>query len=93
MKHFEEILDDMGAFGHWQRVLFILISLADIHGAFVMLSPHYLNDTPSWTCTKAGSKDNATLSNQTEQCKYGSEQCTEFAFHGDFTSIISEVSF
>ena len=47
----EDIIEDLGSFGHWQRVIFLLISYGDIFGAFGMLVPVFTNATPSWWCT------------------------------------------
>ncbi len=34
---FDDIIDGLGAFGHWQRVIFVLISIFDVYSAFAML--------------------------------------------------------
>ena len=94
-KSFEDILDDIGAFGHWQRVIFVLISLADIQGAFAILSPVFVHAVPEWRClewedglTEPGRED------WNKECfRNGSDvKCVAYEFYDDFTSVVSEVS-
>ena len=47
---FEDIIEDLGSFGYWQRVIFFLICLMDIFGAFAMFSPVFTGATPRWRC-------------------------------------------
>ena len=96
---FDDIIEQLGSFGYWQRVIFVIISLADLFGAFSMLVMVFTGATPKWTCNTFES-DSRTISveslpNTTDlmQCKLNdSFVCTNFTFHDDFTSIVSEVS-
>ena len=94
-KSFEDILDDIGAFGHWQRVIFVLISLADIQGAFAILSPVFVHAEPEWRCLEW--EDGLTEPDRDDWDKMcvrnGSDvKCVAYDFYGDFTSVVSEVS-
>ena len=95
---FEDIIDDLGAFGHWQRVIFVLICVADIFGAFSVLVPVFSGATPKWQCNTYEYEDSIVdarnLPNTTDlmQCTYNETlRCTNFTFKDDFTSIVSEV--
>jgi OCT family organic cation transporter-like MFS transporter 4/5 len=95
---FEEVIDQLGSFGYWQRVVFFIISVADIFGAFSMLVMMFTGATPKWTCN-AYVSNNVTITaehlpNTTDlmTCSVNdSFACTNFTFHDDFTSIVSEV--
>lgn len=41
---FDDIIDDLGAFGHWQRVIFVLISIFDVYAAFAVLLPVFTGE-------------------------------------------------
>ena len=97
---FEDIIDSLGAFGHWQRVIFVLISLADFYGAFAMLLPVFTGATPRWLCqTYQDDYDKDVYVNGSE---FGSEEachqyhtnwtCVQREYVDDFTSIVSEVN-
>ncbi|KAK2152867.1 hypothetical protein LSH36_316g08008 [Paralvinella palmiformis] len=94
---FEEVIDQLGSFGYWQRVVFFIISVADIFGAFSMLVMVFTGATPKWTCN-AYVSNNVTITaehlpNTTDlmTCSVNdSFACTNFTFHDDFTSIVSE---
>ena len=96
---FDSILEKYGGFGGVQRRIFILISLADITGAFALILPIFVGATPKWYCTRFdgfnGSDVNATYAigdNSTlKQCWQGVDRCLNVEFKDDFTSIVSEV--
>ena len=96
---FDEVLTQLGSFGYWQRVIFIVISMADVYGALAMLVMMLTSATPKWTCNTY-TYNNITISvdalpNTTDlmQCSYNQTfVCTNFTFHDEFTSIVSEVS-
>ena len=92
------MIEQLGSFGYWQRVIFVIISVADIFGAFAMLVMVFTGATPKWTCNAYTSGnvsiDADSLPNTTDlmQCKLNdSFVCRNFTFHDDFTSIVSEV--
>ena len=98
--HFEEVIDLLGTFGHWQRVVFFMLCLPDLLGAFAMMVPVFVGATPKWNCLKYsdgnGSFLNGTDVNQTGddiKCSVDDRwKCEEFTFHDDFTSIVSSVN-
>ena len=47
---YEGIIEDIGGFGHWQRVIFTLISLPDIPIALALLLPVFVGSVPNWGC-------------------------------------------
>ena len=47
---FDDIIDDLGAFGHWQRVIFVLISIFDVYAAFAVLLPVFTGKIPKAMC-------------------------------------------
>ncbi len=81
-------MDEIGAFGHWQRVIFILISLADVHGALAMLIPVFIGATPEWSCNQLRDGRNGTWA---ETCDVNDTKCSDVEFHDSFSSIVSEV--
>lgn len=101
-RELEDLIDSLGSFGHWQRVIFVLISLADIYGAFAMMLPVFSGATPKWRCNTFldddGNLRNASdLSNDTAfQCSLNLNNfnytCASFSFDDEFTSIVSQVS-
>ena len=90
---FDDILDQVGAFGHWQRVIFVLISAMDIMGALAIIIPVYTGATPKWKCAdiEYSSMLNVSENVSLAQCAYNSTHCTTWIFFDDFTSIVSEV--
>ena len=49
---YEGIIEDIGGFGYWQRVIFGLISLPDIPIALALLLPVFVGSVPNWTCNR-----------------------------------------
>ena len=49
-KDFEGVLEGLGSFGRWQRLIFALIGSAEIWGAFAMLLPILAGAEPNWWC-------------------------------------------
>ncbi|ELU17167.1 hypothetical protein CAPTEDRAFT_222145 [Capitella teleta] len=99
-KEFEDLIDSLGSFGHWQRVIFVLISAADVFGAFAMMLPVFTGATPNWSCRqfRHGNiyMNGSEVNNDTSEiCEYKTTtdtnfHCSEFAFDGDFTSVVTE---
>lgn len=83
---FDDAILELGAFGPWQRVIFLLVSLPDVFTAFAILLPVLISATPSWHCAGANT---STLNASTSACDVAG--CVP-EFNGDFTSIVSEVS-
>ena len=99
-RDFEDIVDSLGSFGHWQRVIFVLISLADIFGAFAMLLPVFTGATPGWRCDTYQEQGGGGILNSSEltndswnTCSLsdGKYTCTEREYVDDITTIVSQV--
>ena len=103
---FEDIIEDLGSFGHWQRVIFFLICIMDIFGAFAMLSPVFTGATPRWRCANYSSPIGGVITGNVsdadknftddvpalDQCTNpDGAKCELFVYEDDFTSIVSEV--
>ena len=90
---FDGILDQLGGFGHWQRVIFVLISAMDIMGALTIIIPVYTGATPKWKCDSLEKSSMLNVSENVSltECVYNNTQCTSRTFYDDFTSIVSEV--
>ena len=98
---FEDVVERLGSFGPYQCLVFFLISLADIFGAFAMLVPVFSGATPDWSCNSSESGiervNSSTYLNITgnthDKCytRNSSGVCADMTFTGDFTSIVSQV--
>ncbi len=90
---FDDLLDSIGEFGPWQRVIFVLISMADVIGAMAMLLPVFTGDTPRWSCMQHEAANSSQQMNGTwpKTCRFNMSQCSDIEFHDEFTSIVSEV--
>ena len=58
---YENIIEDIGGFGHWQRLIFMVISVPDIPVALALLLPVFSGSIPNWGCLSEVS--NQTVSN------------------------------
>ena len=99
-RDFEDIVDSLGSFGHWQRVIFVLISLADVFGAFAMMLPVFTGATPRWRCAEYKTVADGSFRNGSDFGDYtwkscdlegNNLTCVSRQYHDDFTSIVSQV--
>ena len=95
-EEFEDIIESLGSFGHWQRVIFVVICLVDIFGSFSVVIPIFIGGIPNFY---AFDSINDTLTgeptyNETTKnvCPSENNSYTVRIFHDEFTSIVSEVS-
>jgi len=97
-KKFEDLIDDIGGFGCWQRVIYFIIYVAEIFGAFGMLAPVIIGAVPKWRCTawfnSTGETvyNNRTNVNESDyfQCHKDGMTCAKYTYEDEFTSIVSE---
>lgn len=101
MAQFDEILDDLGSFGHFQLRLFLAVSLFETPAAWAMFLPVFVAAKPTWRCP-VRSLDlsygihllNTTINtalNYTENtCTESNSVCMGIEYTSDFTSIVSE---
>jgi hypothetical protein len=98
----EEIIEELGAFGYWQRVIFFTLCLPDIFGALSLMLPVFTGSAPNWRC-KQDDVTNSSLinykANSTAVAKaigfYGNKSCDcpVREYDTTFSSIVSEVGF
>lgn len=50
MNHFDEVIDSLGAFGLYQRKVFVFVSIFEFMPAWAMLLPVFIGRTPDWWC-------------------------------------------
>lgn len=50
MGDFDEMIDSIGAFGPYQRQVFILVSVFETPAAWAMLLPIFSGASPNWWC-------------------------------------------
>jgi len=93
-EEFEDIIESLGSFGHWQRVIFVVICLVDIFGSFSVVIPIFIGGIPNFY---AFDSINDTLTgeptyNETTKnvCPSENNSYTVRIFHDEFTSIVSE---
>lgn len=88
------MIDELGGFGCWQRVVYFIIYTAEIFGAFGMLVPVLIGATPRWRCVAWSNSTgdvNATNSSDYFQCYKDDLTCSSYSYEDDFTSIVSQV--
>ena len=102
MAQFDEVLDELGSFGHFQLRLFLVVSLFETPAAWAMFLPVFAAAKPTWRCP-VQSPDlsngidwlNTTIStalNYTENtCTESNTVCAGIEYTSEFTSIVSEV--
>ena len=96
---FDGYIDKIGAFGPLQRIYFVLISLADLFGAFGMMITVFIGSTPRWHCDRFdgnmtsfhGMNATSTLNDSLFKCEDNGRKCVDFHFIDEFTSVVSEV--
>lgn len=103
---FEEIIEQIGAFGPYQVRVFILVSMFETPLAWAMLLPALTSAKPPWIChddndlyvNSTDSIYNEELNatnfslNFTSTCAANGKACQNIQFSSEFTSIVSEVS-
>jgi len=95
INQFDKILESIGSFGPRQRLIFILIQIAEVFGAFHMLLPVYVGAQPKWWDMSDNTTGvaNLTVNDASFQNCSRENQLSgsgELVFHDDFTSIVSE---
>ena len=60
---YENIIEDIGGFGYFQRLIFICLNAPDIPTALALLLPVFTGSVPNWECVSEIS--NQTVSNVT----------------------------
>ena len=95
-EEFEDIIESLGSFGHWQRVIFFVICLTDIFGSISVVIPVFIGAIPNFYAFESHNDTvigdltyNETAKNV---CPSENNSYTVRKFHDDFTSIVSEVS-
>jgi len=83
---FEAVIDSLGAFGPYQRQIFILVSAFETPAAWAMLLPLFSGAQPNWYCA-----DNVTPSNHSDKECGDDGHCLNIVFNDTFTSIVSQV--
>lgn len=105
MSEYENILQEIGAFGPYQVRVFILVSMFETPLAWVMLLPLLVHGTPDWTCgvnmanfsevltNFTANKTHLQLENQTiDGCSADGVVCENATFSKEYTSIVTEVN-
>ncbi len=100
MHEFEEIIEEVGAFGPYQIRVFILVSAFETPAAWAMLLPVFAAATPTWKCPVSYIIDNGTVGNISMDANFTEAMCNADGFMCEgakltsgFTSIKSEVFF
>ena len=101
---FDELMDKIGGFGPLQRIYFVVISLADMFGAFGIMITVFIGGTPRWRCSRFEDKDffydgnntfansvNHTINDTLLKCDNMGRKCVEFDYIDDYTSVVSQV--
>ena len=60
---YEGIIEDIGGFGRWQALIFILISVPDFLFAFTLILPVFVGAVPNWYCVDSDNNQTQASSN------------------------------
>ena len=94
MEEYENVLQQIRAFGPFQGRIFVLVSLFETPLAWAMLVPIFTAANPGFFCSGDSHDDVLFNSTQDEDvCTMNKSACPKLSARTEFTSIVSEVGF